>query len=319
MPRAFSHSTAEQVVQVVEAVEAFRQATSQEVQDFCDLSQGQADNALTLAEDLGLINKAGTNFKPATSFSSFVSSPDEAKKAAVIRVVLESYEPFVVFRQRLQATASADKAAEQTKALLSLSAHREEVKDTLISLGTYTGAIISAGGGKYSTVISAEIGNPVLELSAAATDQATAELLIRTQIGPKADRLDRTEVVLPLASALLKAKAGDVIGAVTDAARSVESFLGRLAIRTGVSLAGTNGISQKLDKFRAGNQLPKKVVEAAKYLGHVRNAADHGLDADAEVGAAWIVQPLTATLYVHVACAFMNAALEREDGGGFVI
>ena len=319
MPRAFSHSTAEQVVQVVEAVQAIKEATSAEVQAFCDLSPAQADNALDLAVDLGLLKKAGAKFAPATHLVRFVSTPDEAQKAALVRVVLESYEPFVKFRERLQATASVDRAAEQTKALLDLDAHREVVKDTLISLGTYAGAIVSAGGGRYSTVISAELGNPLLALSVTATDQATAELLIRTHIGPKADRLDRTEVILPLAFALLKAKGNDPIGAITDASRGVESFLGRLAVRLTVNLAGASGISQKLDKFRAGNHLPKKVVEAAKYLGHVRNAGDHGLDADPEVGAVWSIQSLTAILYVHVACAFITAAMEREDKGGFII
>jgi len=265
MPRAFSHSTAEQVVQVVEAVQAIEQATSQQVQSFCDLSQGQADNALILAADLGLIRKAGANFTPATELARFINTPDEAQKAALMRVVLESYQPFVTFRERLQATASVDRAAQQTRASLDLDAHREEVKDTLISLGTYAGAIASAGGGRYSTVVS-DLASPLLALSAAATDQATAELLIRTQIGTQADRLDRQEVILQLASAILKAKAGDTIGAVTDAARGVESFLARLANRMGVNLAGTNGISQKLDKFRAGNHLPKKIVQAAKYL-----------------------------------------------------
>jgi hypothetical protein len=86
-----------------------------------------------------------------------------------------------------------------------------------------------------------------------------------------------------------------------------------------VNLVGANGISQKLDKFRPGNHLPKKIVEAAKYLGHVRNAGDHGVDNDPDVGAAWSIQPVTAVLYVHVACAFITAALEREDGGGFII
>jgi hypothetical protein len=126
-------------------------------------------------------------------------------------------------------------------------------------------------------------------------------------------------VILPLANALLKARHRDATGSVVDAARAVESFLARLAARLGVNLAGSTGINQKLDKFRANNELPKKVVEAAKYLGHVRNAADHGVDVDPDVGAVWVIQDTTSQHYVFVACSFISAALEKEAGGPFVI
>jgi hypothetical protein len=158
-----------------------------------------------------------------------------------------------------------------------------------------------------------------LAVAFAAQDEASAEQIIRKEIGPKADTLDRQEVIIPLASALLKAKAGNAPGAVGDAARAIESFLARLANRMGVSLIGATGIGQKLDKFRPGNHLPKKTVEAAKYLAQIRNAADHGVDADPDVGSVWRIQSLTGVLYVLVACVFITAALEREAGGQFLI
>ena len=126
-------------------------------------------------------------------------------------------------------------------------------------------------------------------------------------------------MIIPLATALLHAKAGDATRAVGDAARAVESFLARLAARLGVSLVGTSGIGQKLEKFRTGNNLPKRTIEAAKYLAQVRNAADHGVDVDPDVGAVWCIQLSTGVQYVFVACAFIAAALEREAGGRFLI
>ena len=79
-----------------------------------------------------------------------------------------------------------------------------------------------------------------------------------------------------------------------------------------VSLTGTNGINQKLDKFRINNELPKKVVEAAKYLGQIRNAADHGVDVDPEVQCIlWRIQETTGYQYVLVSCSFISAALMR--------
>jgi hypothetical protein len=318
MPRPFAQSTAELVMLVTEAVQANGDADSVFVQTFCDLSSQQADNALQLATDLGLLAQNAGRYKPANPIVSFVATPDDSRKAALLRVVLESYEPFIVFRNRLSATNSADTAAQQTKAKLDIDAHREEIKDTLISLGTYTNALSSQGGGRYKA---SEHGleNQLRALAAAANDQAAAEAVIRQQVGQRVDQLDRVEVVVPLANALLNASALRSNDAVADAARAIESFLARFATRLGVNLTGANGINQKLDKFRTGNQLPKKVVEAAKYLGQIRNAADHGVDVDPEVGDIWEIQHSTALQYVYVSCSFIAAALEREAGGKFLI
>ena len=77
---------------------------------------------------------------------------------------METYRPFSVFRDRLSATGSVDTAAQQTKALLDLDAHREEVKDTLISLGTYTSALRAEGGGRYSAS-DEELSNQIQQLA----------------------------------------------------------------------------------------------------------------------------------------------------------
>ena len=196
-----------------------------------------------------------------------------------MRFVLESYEPFLCFRQRLKATNSADSAAQQTKALLDIQAHRTDIRDTLISLGTFPVRLRSEGGGRYVPT-DENLNEPIDSLYAAARDgeKLPAGAAVRLKIGLRSDSLDRQEVLLPLATALRKDCSGDPTGAVVDAARAVESFLARLANRMTVSLTGTNGINQKLDKFQINNELPKKVVEAAKYLGQIRNAADHGVD-----------------------------------------
>jgi hypothetical protein len=318
MPRQFAQSTAELVMQVTEAIQSNGKADSIFVQNFCDLSATQAKNALELATDLGLLQYDNGNYISANSLVSFVATPDESRKAALLRVVLESYEPFIIFRNRLNATNNADTAAQQTKATLDLGAHREEIKDTLISLGTYTNALSSQGGGRYK-LESYELDNQLRALADAANDLAASEVIIREQIGTRADQLDRREVIIPLSNALLNASASRVNEAVTDSARAIESFLARLSDRLGVDLTGANGINQKLEKFRSGNHLPKKIVEAAKYLGQIRNAADHGVDVDPEVGNVWEIQKSTGLQYVFVACSFITSVLEREAGGKFII
>lgn len=318
MPRVFTHSTAEQVVQVVDAVHVKGKTTVSYLENFCDLSAEQVTNATGLAQDLGLIKRSGDEWEAANILASFFSTPIEAQKAGALRIVLEKYHPFIKFRERLVATNSALTAAQQTKALLELDAHREDIKDTLISLGTYTGALSSQGGGRY-TLSHEPLANELNELAAACTDLVSAEARVRLQIGARESAIDREEVMVPLSRALLKAKSNLSADAVMQAAIAFESFLVRLGERMGIDLTGANGIIQKLAKFRLGNHLPTKIVESGKYLGHIRNAADHGVDVDPEVGAVWHIQDSTGLIYVYVCCSLISACLEREANGDFII
>ena len=117
--------------------------------------------------------------------------------------------------------------------------------------------------------------------------------------------------VIPLASALLKAKTTNPADAIGEAANAVESFLARLAGRLGVDLSGASGISQKAERFRIGDYLPKKLTELSKYLAQVRNAADHGVDVDPDVGAVWHIQDSTAIEFVFVSCSFITTIVSR--------
>jgi hypothetical protein len=316
MPRQFFPGTAELVVSVVDAVQVHGAATKEQISKFCDLSDDRAEQGLGLAADLRLIAFDDAIYSPIPPLAAFASSPGDRQKATMLRVVLESYEPFVRFRERLVSSDSADVAANQTRVFLDLDAHREEIKDTLLSLGTYTNALESQGGGRYSAgTVGVEVDITVL--SNACADIAGAEQRVRQLIGSEANRVSREDVVLPLSRAILKANTNQHREAIGEAGNAVESFIAELAGRMHVALAGAAGINQKLDKFRTANNLPKKIVESAKYLGHVRNAADHGIDTD--VGVQWDISNVTSQLYPIVACGFIRAALSIETAAGHII
>jgi hypothetical protein len=316
MAREFYSATAEQLVAAVEAVHTSGNADVGFVATFCDLPQEYAQRALGLGVDIGFLEKTGGNYRPRGPLCRFLALPSEQVKAAVVRVLLESYEPFERFRDRLRATGSVDDAARQTQQLLELDSHREPIKDTLISLGTYAGAIEAEGGGKYRPV-EGDVPQSLLALSKACKDTASAENEIRRHLGNCAGTVSRDDVLLPLADALLKAAAGQAADAVRAAGNAIESYLSELAGRINVNVTGASGINAKLDRFAQNGALPKKLVGAGKYLGHVRNAGDHGVDPD--IGQAWSVQGSTGLDYVHVACSFLRACHEREQNGPFVI
>lgn len=314
MPRAFFQSTAEDVIASIEAVvvNGGKDSTPDFVAQFVDVPLDRARNALKLGVELNFLAESTGKFSVASPLCGLLVTPKLRQKAAVLRVALESYEPFVVFRERLTATEFAHQAAQQTKVVLGLNEHRDVIKDTLINLGTYSGALDTEGGGVYVPTDKA-IENDLLSLAQSCQDITAAEGRIRLQVGESAgESVSREEVLLPLANALLKAAAGDALGAVTIAGNAVESYLEKLANRMGVNVTGANGINAKLDKFLQVAKLPKKLISVGKYLGNVRNAADHGVDA--EVGAAWTIQESTGTEFVFVACSFIAAVTSTEKG-----
>ncbi len=226
MPRPFFQSTAEDVVASIEAVVVYGKPTTVDlVAQFADVPQDRAENALKLAKDLGFlsVNAAG-EYSGSGPLSRMFVAPSAPPKIAALRVALESYEPFALFRTRLKATAGVpSEAARQTKVTLDLSEHRDIIKDTLISLATYSHALDTEGGGLFVPADDT-IENQLLTLAQACGDVVAAEARIRLQMGDAAaDLIARNEVFLPLANALLRAAAGDARGAVVLAGNAVES------------------------------------------------------------------------------------------------
>lgn len=268
---------------------------------------------MKLAVDLGLLSDSGGQYEVASPLGRFLTNPDQLVKAAVLRVLLESYKPFTAFRTRLTSAPTAAAAAQQVRAMLDLDAHREDIKETLLSLGTYSQALEAAGGGHY-VVKTSPMADLLGKLATAAANAADAENAVRNMLGPAAEAVsDRDSVLLPLADALICAQGNDGRGAVVNAGNAVESYLVALGGRCGTALAGANGINAKLDRLDAAHVLPKKLIYVGKYLGHVRNAADHGIDND--IGAAWSIRTRTGLEYVNVACSFLSAARLRELQG----
>jgi len=313
MTRPFSSATAEQVISAVDAVIVNSHLTPVEfVAEFSDLPKDRAKSALELAQDIGFLCCTSTGYSINSPLCRFMITSNQMQKAAVLRLLLESYQPFVVFRERLVATALVDTVAQQTKVALNLDAHREDIKDTLISLGTYSQALVTEGGGRYRPE-NGPSDNTFHVLAQACKDAAAAEARIREQLGFEvASSVSYDEVIAPLVDGLTRANANDPRGAVVSSGNAVESYLDALAKSLGISLSNAPGINAKLEKFVPGNKLPKKLIAMGKYLGTVRNAADHGIDTD--IGASWTIRTATGMEYVYVACSFLAATTSFVSG-----
>ena len=280
---------------------------------YTDLPAGLTDKALALSVDLGLLAENGGVFSPASTLCKLLRTPHESERAAVLRVTIESFTPFQVFREELEATADASAAATRTKARLDIDCHREEIKDTLVSLATFIGALTVSHGNSYERD-NKSIGNLLAELAAGSGEEAAAVYRIREEIGPSAAAVcDHDEVISPLAAGARHASGGGAgREAVVNAGNAIESFLNWYGNQRGHSVAGSHGLNAKIESLRQAGHIPPKLVNASKYLGHIRNAADHGVDAD--IGAPWNISEATGRNYIFVAAQFIRSVVDFNAG-----
>lgn len=314
MVRPFSQATAEQVIRVSEAAVALKSvADAPTISRYTDLPDELTQRALSLAVDLGLLQNDGAVFKSDSPLCKLLRTPHEKERAAVLRVTIESYEPFQVFREELDATDDASTAANRTKAQLDLDCHREEIKDTLVSLATFSGALTVSHGNTYERD-NKSLGNLLAELVAGSGEEAAAVYLVRQEIGPNAAAVcDHAEVIAPLAAGARHASGGGAgREAVVNAGNAVESFLSWYGNSRDHPVGEAHGLNAKVRMLEQAGHLPSKLVNLSKYLGHIRNAADHGVDDD--IGAPWSVSDATGRNYVFVATQFIRSVVEFNDG-----
>ena len=311
MVRPFFQATAEQVVIVSEAVVSLGGGDAATVATFTDLPAATADSALRLAVDMGLLSENAGRFASASSLCRLLRTPQDSEKAAILRVTIESYEPFLIFREEHEATNNVTDAAQRTKAKLELDCHREQVKETLLSLATFSGALTAGQGNTYERDARG-LTTLLDELATGSRDVAEATLTIRGELGRAAAQVDHDQAVLPLVAGLRHAAASNGREAVLQAGIAVENFLTAMAMHHGTNIAGASGVNAKMDRLVQAGHYPTKLQNVCKYVGHVRNAADHGADAD--IGAPWNISAQTGRNYVFVAAMLIRAMLDHRAG-----
>lgn len=311
MPRPFYQATAEQVVIVSEAVVSLGNSDVAAIAAFTDLPTATANGALQLAADMNLLIENSGQFSVGSPLCKLLRTPQDREKAAILRVALESYKPFLVFCEEHGATGNVSDAAQRTKVKLDLSCHREEVKATLLSLATYSGALMPEQGNNYSRDVQ---GLTALldELVAGSREVADATQTIRQEVGVDVGLVDHVLVIQPLAAGLRHAVAGAGREAVLQAGIAIENFLTTVAAHHATNIANAHGVNAKMDRLVQASHYPGKLHNICKYLGHVRNAADHG--ADTEIGAPWDISRQTGRNYVFVAAMFIRAMLAHRLG-----
>ena len=280
MPFEIYLTTAEEIVGATDAALQKNVGIDETlVAQFLDIpADPNAKNALRMAEQLGLVaSNQASEYTPSHPFAIYLVTSVLQHKAATLRLMLEQYPPYKTFKTRLILTGLAPEAANQTRAIHNITAHRGDVLSTFISLGTYTNSLISEGAGLYKVAENAStdylsIVNEVIQ------NRESAELYIRRRMGTEAaDWVDHQEVLGHLVTAYQRAAFvdEDARAPIVHAGNAMESFLVQIATHFSINLQNAHGINAKADQIARANHLTTKHKHMLKYLGHVRNAADH--------------------------------------------
>lgn len=304
MTRSFSSATAEQVVAVTEAIAAKTPSADLDfIIEFTQLRPANTKSALELAQDIGLVTVINNNFLIASSLARCLVTNDQDIKASVIRLVLEDFAPFVIFSERLASSGDPSVASHQTRTLLDLDAHRDDIRDTLLSLGTFAQAINLEGGGRYE-VARKPIGDALALVRGVTEEIGACRTATREQLSNAvADSLPRGTILEPIAHGMLHAIHRLSREAIVHLGNAIESYLLWFGKEKGVDLAGFHGVNARIDKLASDGYLPTKLKFIGKYLGHLRNAADHGVDGD--TGQAWDFKPDTGLEYLTITISFI--------------
>ncbi|MEX0801814.1 MAG: hypothetical protein WD688_00575 [Candidatus Binatia bacterium] len=313
MPYEIYQTTAENVIAATDAALQKPEGVDETlITAFLNATPTIARDTLQMAKELSLLKEGQPDlFMPDAKCGLYLCTAERESKAAILRYILEQYEPYRTFKARLALTGVVGDAASQTKALHSIGAHHGIISGTFIDLGTYTRSLISEGGGLYKP----RNDDPKIYLKVLDTviqDRETATLQVSNRLGQEAvSWIDRQNVLENLITAYQRAAAAeqDPRAPIVYAGNAVESFLSQLAAHHSVNVTNAHGINAKADVLRTARHLLSKHTFMVKYLGHVRNAADHGVDA--EIGTQWDVSPKTAVEYVHVAQSVIVAIVAQ--------
>lgn len=289
------------------------------VAQFLGITDDYARNALCMAEQLGLLSRnEASKFVPLFPYAVYLITSVRQHKAAILRFVLEQYPPYKTFKSRLALTGLAPEAANQARALHNIQEHRDVILWTFVDLGTYANSLVSEGAGLFRPA-EGEATDYLLVIEEAVQNREIVELHVRRRMGSEAaEWIDQQEVLSHLVTAYQRAGAADEDSRapIVHAANAVESFLSHLAAHHNLNIQNAHGINAKADRLAQADCLKTKHKFMLKYLGHVRNAADHGVDQ--EIGQAWEISQTTAIEYVHVAQSVISDIVAYLSGSYIV-
>jgi hypothetical protein len=311
--------TAEQVVDSVEAVViAGKPCTSNEIATFVNHPPPTVDRAASVAEKLGLLAFDGATYSAVPPYQNYFAEASESHRIDVLRFALEGFAPYIFFKQRLAFHNDALRAARETRMRFGFTNHESEIRETLLSLGQFSGSLTYTPQTGYVLAKSDAADEFLAAADAISIVGATIDDFLRDRLGVDAFSLiqdEQDDIITHLRAALAKVVADELDeGAIVLIANSCENFLQKLAdeANPAVDLTGATGIISKADRVRAASLISQKHMGYMTFLGQLRNAANHGVDP--EVNLDWTVTPEAIRLGAFALIAAIKSVVALSMG-----
>lgn len=311
--------TAEQVVDSAEAVViAGKPCTTAEIAAFVNHPGATVERAVAVATKLGLLTSDGATYSAVDPYRNYFAEASESHRIDVLRFALEGFPPYRFFKHRLGFHTDALRAAREAKLHFGFTNHESEIRETLLSLGQFSGSLSYSPQTGYVLSRSEGADEFLAAADAMSLVGASVEDFLRERLGLDSYNYiqdEQDDIITHLRAALARVVADEVDeGTVRLIANACENFLVKLANETApaVDLAGANGIISKADRLKASGVIAQKHMGYMTFLGQLRNAADHGIDPDIDLD--WSVSPESARLGAFVLISMIRSVVALSLG-----
>ena len=305
--------TAEQIVITALAVYYSDRLTAKAIGEWLETPEQYAERAAQGAKELGIIKETTQVrkilYEPVLPLCKYFAIAKVGERPIVFKQQLMEYEPFRFFKDRLLLGEDPASAAKHTKALYSISANWNVVKEKLSDWGSYAG-ILSSSQGKLG-VAETSPGSFISWEQILDRATSTADYVI-IRIGDEAANIigksNFDKLVALLAEHMDEGKPPNKL---TDTLSGVvESIFSDIAkhIDPNIDLSNCQGLNQLFDKMRSENILAKKHLGFTGLLGQLRNAVKHEIDHQ-EQEAEWEITRETSRYAFEIALSAIRSVI----------
>lgn len=298
-------------------------ATLNQICSFVGRSTSYIRSGIDVARVLGAIQAKGNSFVVNSDIKSYLgSTPSDETKIAVMRKLIQEWEPFILFIRYCLNGASTNEAARKIYVIYQFLGKDYKFLETLmISWGNLTKLItFSNDTVGLASELEESVGcGETVDLS----DDLTIRLDIVERIGTKTFAFLQHDEVEELVEATKKSLV-DSRSAIECAGRAFEDFLRRIAAKVLVDVSRANGIGQVVNllyNFRSCNGVLENKIHSKHYsigsaLGDIRNMAGHGKEA--KTMERWELTSFSAKSYVEMVLAIMQSIYVYIDNGEYI-
>jgi hypothetical protein len=309
-------TTAELLLRAAEAAHILGPAaTTTAIGEFLG-TPARAAPALAGAKELSFVEEGTAGEWTGTRWARVAASVSPQEKAVVLRMQLEDYEPYVLFRNRLVAGEEPTDAARQVCVTFGITTDELDARSFLIDCGTFSGSLTYGHAQRLLVNADESVTTDAMTLYEGVLAERDAVIAhIAINLGPEAAGFVTGDIFDYLVDSYLAILNGSPLdGAMFQLGKGVETFVKRLATRPpSLTLpSSVKTLGQVARHLKDHGRLKSKHHSLVIALTDVRNAADHTVDA--EIGASWQFSRQTAIAASHLTWAFMRSFLAVEAG-----